>query len=146
MGEGGASGVPRTEGLGTAGLGKLGGALGSADVVLAVGADLFDEVFYATDLPCPDGSALIHVDHSPWEIGENYPVEVGLLAGPKPALQELAEVLVPSMTGAPQQRAEQRRVAMAEQKQQERQRQHKRARERWDSMPNCRVARRMSWK
>jgi benzoylformate decarboxylase len=110
-------------------------ALGEADVVLAVGADLFDEVFYAEGSPFPDGCALIHLHDSPWEIGKNLPIAIGLLADPKLALQELAEEIVPKMAGAAQQRAAQRRAAMAAQKQQERERQGKRARERWDSSP-----------
>ncbi len=101
--------------------------LGDADVVLAVGADLFDEVFYNEGPPLPDGCALIHLDHSPWEIGKNLPTTVGLLADPKLALQELAEVVVPQMAGAAQQAAEQRRTAMATRKQQERDRQAARA-------------------
>ena len=59
----------------------------------------------------------------------------GRLADPKLALQELAEELVPHLTGSPQQRAVQRRAALAVQKQQEYARQEQRARERWDSTP-----------
>jgi benzoylformate decarboxylase len=110
-------------------------ALGEADVVLAVGADLFDEVFYATGSPLPEGCALIQVDNSSWEIGKNLPTTVGLLADPKLALQELSEAVVPQLAGAAQQRAEQRRVTMAAQKQREYERQEKRTRERWDRTP-----------
>lgn len=110
-------------------------ALGDADVVLAVGADLFAEVFYSADSPLPDDCALIHLDNSSWEIGKNLPVTIGLLADPKLALQELSEVLVPKIADAAQQRVEQRRAAMAAQKQQEHERQERRARERWANTP-----------
>lgn len=110
-------------------------ALDDTDIVLTVGADLFDEVFYAPGSPFPPGCKLIHVDSSSWEIGKNYPVAVGLLADPKLALQELAEVVVPRMTDAVRQRAAQRREALARQKQQERQRQETRSRERWQHSP-----------
>jgi benzoylformate decarboxylase len=110
-------------------------ALGAADVVLAVGADLFDEVFYTEGPPLPEGCTLIHIDASSWEIGKNVPTAVGLLADPKLALQELSEVLVPRLAGVGQQRAAERRAAMLTQKQQERERQEQRVRERWDASP-----------
>ncbi|MGQ4806788.1 hypothetical protein NKDENANG_00123 [Candidatus Entotheonellaceae bacterium PAL068K] len=110
-------------------------AIGHADVILAVRADLFEAVFYTNDCPFPDQCAVIHLDHSPWEIGKNFPVAVGLLAGPQLALQELAEVLVPHMAGAPQQGAAQCRATMTAQKQQEGERQQKRAQDRWHSSP-----------
>jgi benzoylformate decarboxylase len=109
--------------------------LSEADVVLAIGANLFDEVFYNEGLPFSAGCSLIHVDTSAWEIAKNLPTALGLLADPKLALQELAEELVPHLTGSPQQRATQRRAALAVQKQQEYERQEQRARERWDSTP-----------
>ena len=58
-----------------------------------------------------------------------------MLADPKLALQELAEELVPRLAGSPQERARQRRAALAAQKQQEYARQEQRAQERWDSSP-----------
>jgi benzoylformate decarboxylase len=110
-------------------------SLGDADVVLAVGADLFDEVFYNEGAPLPDGCALIHVDNSSWEIGKNLPTAVGILADPKLALQELSEVTVPKMAGAAQQAADARRAVMAEIKQQEHNRQAERAQRGWDAAP-----------
>lgn len=110
-------------------------ALGDADVVLAVGAELFDEVFYSADAPLPEGCGLIQVDNSAWTIGKNLTPSVSLLADPKLALQELSEVVVPSMSAAMRQQVAQRRAAMAAQKQQERERQEQRAQERWDNTP-----------
>ena len=46
-------------------------ALGEADAVLAVGAELFEEVFYTADAPLPEGCALIQVDNAAWTIGKN---------------------------------------------------------------------------
>ena len=110
-------------------------SLGDADAVLAVGADLFDEVFYNEGSPLPDGCTLIHMDNSSWEIGKNVPTAVGVLADPKLGLQELSEVVVPKMAGAAQQAAEQRRTAMAELKQKENQRQADRAQRGWEQSP-----------
>jgi benzoylformate decarboxylase len=110
-------------------------ALGQADVVLAVGAELFDEVFYSAEMPLPEGCALIQVDNSAWTIGKNLTPMISLLADPKLALQELSEVVVPSLSEAARQQVAQRRAAMAAQQQQERQHQERRAREHWDSIP-----------
>ena len=107
-------------------------------MVLAVGANLFDEVFYNDyndGLPLPEGCALIQVDTSSWEIAKNIPATIGLQADPKLALQELAEELVPRLTDGLQQRAAQRRARLAAQKQHEHARQAQRARDRWDSTP-----------
>src|SRR5262249_32483744 len=108
-------------------------ALGAADVVLAVGAALFAGVVFRAVAAPPEGCALIQVDNSAWTIGKNLTPTVSLLADPKLALQELSEVVVPSMSEATRQQVAQRRTAMAAQKQQERQRQERRAQEHWDS-------------
>ena len=75
------------------------------------------------------------MDNSAWTIGKNLTPTVSLLADPKLALQELSEVVVPSMSEATRQQVAQRRTAMAAQKQQERQRQERRAQAHWDSTP-----------
>ena len=64
-----------------------------------------------------------------------FPATIGLLADPKLALQELSEVFVPKQTEAAQQRAQERRAVMFEHKQQDLQRQEKRARDRWEQSP-----------
>lgn len=111
-------------------------ALGDADVVLAIGAEVFDEVWYSADAsPLPEGCKLIHIDTSQWAIGKNLMPHVGLLADPQQALRELQETVVPAMAGAPRQLAEQRRAAMAEQKRKERERQEQRIRDNWDKVP-----------
>lgn len=110
-------------------------ALGEADVVLAVGADLFDEVFYADGPPLPDGCKLIQIDNSCWEIGKNLPASVGLLADPKLALQELTEVLLPKLTRQAQDAAAKRCDALGKEKKLAQQRQKKRAQEKWHQSP-----------
>src|SRR5262249_34589596 len=110
-------------------------ALGKADVVLASGAELLDEVFYTADSPLPEGWALIQVDNAAWTIGKNITPTLSLLADPKLALQELSEVVIPSMSETAQQQAAQRRVALAVQKQYERERQERRIQEHWDTTP-----------
>jgi len=109
--------------------------LGETDLILAVGANLFEEVFYAPDSPLPEGCELIHLDNSLWEIGKNLPTKIGLLADPKLALQELLTVVESKMEQATKKRVEERRILMASQKKEELERQKNRAQEKWDSSP-----------
>ncbi|MEE9612408.1 MAG: thiamine pyrophosphate-binding protein [Desulfatiglandales bacterium] len=109
--------------------------LGESDLILAVGANLFDEVFYNSDSPLPEGCELIHLDNSLWEIGKNLPTKIGLLADPKLALQELLTVVESKMEQTIKERVEERRALMASQKKEELERQKKRAQEKWDSSP-----------
>ena len=66
--------------------------LAEFDVILVVGMNLFRELVYrGPDHAIPDQARLIQLDANPWELGKNYPVEVGLLGDPKTGLAELAE-------------------------------------------------------
>jgi benzoylformate decarboxylase len=109
--------------------------LGEPDVVVAVGADLFHEVFYSEASPFPEGCALVHLDSSPWEIGKSLPAAVGLLADLKLGLPDLTEALVARMDGGARARAAERRTAMAEQKKAEQERQLQRAEKTRDASP-----------
>jgi len=109
--------------------------LGEADTVLAVGANLFEEVFYSKGSPLPEDCSLIHMDDSTREIGKNLPVAVGLPADLKVALQKLLESLVSKMTDTYHQEAQKRCAAIAEQKKQNQDRQEQRVREKWDNQP-----------
>jgi benzoylformate decarboxylase len=70
------------------------------DVILAVGLDVMRLYIYREPArPIPESARLIHLDADPWQIGKNYPVEVGLVSDPKTGLAELAqrlsEILLP---------------------------------------------------
>ena len=71
--------------------------LGETDVVLAVGANLFEDVFYSPELHFPAHCSIIQVDDSPWQMGKNYPPAIGILADPKSALQALFKALLSKM-------------------------------------------------
>lgn len=62
----------------------------------------------------PEHVRLVQLDDDPWELGKNYPVEVGLIGHPKPALAELAQLLDAAMTPAALQAAKRRGQARAE--------------------------------
>lgn len=68
--------------------------LADFDVILAVGLDVLRLYIYREPArPIPEHARLIHLDADPWQIGKNYPVEVGLVSDPKTGLAELAQRL-----------------------------------------------------
>ncbi|WP_371785575.1 thiamine pyrophosphate-binding protein [Streptosporangium subroseum] len=69
-----------------------------ADAVLIVGTYVFPEVFPLLRSPFPAGCAIVHIDLDDYEIAKNFPVDVALVADPKPTLAALADRLGP---GAP---------------------------------------------
>jgi benzoylformate decarboxylase len=68
--------------------------LNEFDVLLVAGMDLLREYVYHGSQPAiPAHVKIVHVDDSAYQIGKNFPVEVGLLGSAKPALAELDQVL-----------------------------------------------------
>jgi benzoylformate decarboxylase len=79
------------------------------DVLLVVGMDLLRQyVYFEPARAVPAHVKLVHLDESQWQIGKNYPVEVGVLGDVKCSLAELAELLPREMTSAAQMAASQR--------------------------------------
>ena len=64
------------------------------DVVLAVGMDVFQlYLYFEPARALPEHVRLIHLDQNAWEVGKNYPTEVGAVGDPKVGLQELATLI-----------------------------------------------------
>jgi len=82
------------------------------DVLLVAGMKLMQQYIYHEPRPIPEHIRLVHLDDDPWELGKNYPVEVGLVGHPKPALAELArrldEIMSPGQIAAANARADAR--------------------------------------
>jgi benzoylformate decarboxylase len=81
------------------------------DVIFVVGMNLLRQFIYGEPpRPVPEHVRLIHLDERAWEIGKNYPVEIGLLGDPKAGLAELAqtvsEIQSPEQVGAAAQRTQ----------------------------------------
>jgi benzoylformate decarboxylase len=68
--------------------------LAEHDVLLVVGMDLL-RMYVHHDPPqaMPPSARLIHLDESAWQIGKNYPVEVGVLGNIRMSLAELVDRL-----------------------------------------------------
>lgn len=90
--------------------------LAEFDVLLAVGMDLLRlYVYFEPSRAIPEHIRIIHLDQDPWQLGKNYPLEVGLIGDPQAGLTELAalldETLAPVQVAAAKARAQARGAA-----------------------------------
>ena len=109
--------------------------LAGADVVLAVGANIFSSFLYV-DVPLLDPqSRLVHLDSAPREVEKNYPTEVGILADPATGLAELAEALDQDLTAPAKEAAATRMAELAEGRRRAQDEYRQRLRQRWDNSP-----------
>ncbi len=73
--------------------------LAEFDVLLVAGMKLMQQyIYHEPARPIPEHVRLVQIDDDPWELGKNYPLEVGVVGHPKPALAELASLLAAQMT------------------------------------------------
>jgi len=79
------------------------------DVVLITGTYVFPEVFPSLSSPFAPGSQLIHIDLDAYEIGKNFPIDLGLVADPKLTLglidTQLEHIMKPAQKTAARHRA-----------------------------------------
>jgi len=67
--------------------------VGDSDVVLLVGGDFFEEVWFAPEEPFAADTKLIQVDRSVDKLGRNYTVHCALVADPQATLEALLEAM-----------------------------------------------------
>ncbi|MDA1053419.1 MAG: thiamine pyrophosphate-binding protein [Planctomycetota bacterium] len=73
--------------------------LNEFDVLLVVGMDLLRQyVYHEPSRAIPEHVRLVHIDEDPWQLGKNYPVEVGVIGHTKVSLEELGQELRNSIT------------------------------------------------
>lgn len=66
------------------------------DVLLVVGMDLLRQyVYHEPSRAIPESIRLVHIDEDPWQLGKNYPVEVGVTGHTKVTLGELGRRNLP---------------------------------------------------
>ena len=109
--------------------------LTGADVVLAVGANVFSGFFYLPGSSLGPGTKLIHLDSAQREIGKTEPTDVALFGDPRLGLELLTEVLEEVMDPKARDRALARRAAWQEHTSQARAAWSRRLGERWDARP-----------
>jgi len=70
------------------------------DMVFSVGADLFTWSLPSKIEAMPPGMPLIHLDTDPWQIGKNYPAQVGIFGDPKATLPDITAEIGKRMSAA----------------------------------------------
>jgi benzoylformate decarboxylase len=90
--------------------------LAGADVVLAVGANVFSSFLYVPEPFLNPATKLLHLDNSPWEIEKIYPTEVGIIADPAAGLAELSDALTQDMSAPMREAAATRAATWAEER------------------------------
>jgi benzoylformate decarboxylase len=83
--------------------------LEQADLMFALGAEVFPFSLPSEVEPVPASLAIVHMHSDPWEVGKNYPARVGVIGDLKASLPELAQIIRERQ--APSQREEARRRA-----------------------------------
>jgi thiamine pyrophosphate-dependent acetolactate synthase large subunit-like protein len=117
--------IPATHPLYNGNLGHMFGANSSrvtreADAILIVGTYVFPEVFpylSGEDIFAP-GAKIVHIDLNAYEIGKNFPVDLGIVADPKLSLAKLSTALHSVQSSAQKSAAKARLDAATSAKQQ----------------------------
>ena len=73
-------------------------ALEDVDLVLAIGMDAMDELFYWGDIILGENTKLIHIDPIPGRAGRSEPTDVGIVSHCGLAIEELIRSLKPLIT------------------------------------------------
>ena len=109
--------------------------LADADVVLAVGANVFSGFFYKSGSALRPGAKLIHLDSAQREIGKSEVTDIALLGDPGRGLESLSKVLSELMGQDSITAAAARREQFRTRYDQSRSGWDERLKERWDTRP-----------
>ena len=63
------------------------------DLVITIGMDTFEELFYWGDVILDSSTKLIHIDSVPGKVGKSEPTDIGIVSNCKHALLELHKIL-----------------------------------------------------
>ena len=116
-------------------VGEQRAVLQQVDLVLAVGADPFEELFYWGDVILPPDARLVHIDPSPGQIGRSEPTDVGIVSHCRTALSDLAAALRERLSPGDFPELEARKQAVAAEKQGSRDAFEASAAEKWNHQP-----------
>jgi benzoylformate decarboxylase len=110
-------------------------ALEGCDVLVVVGAPMFQLIFPDAESPVPAGTRVVQIDVNPWEVGKNVTADFSFLADPKAALAELAEQVRRHRTPEQSRAAAGRAQKIGERTRAARARYWEQAKATWDSTP-----------
>ncbi|MET0670701.1 MAG: thiamine pyrophosphate-dependent enzyme [Xanthobacteraceae bacterium] len=84
------------------------------DLLFSVGGDMFSWSLPSKINPMPPGLPLIHLDTDPWQIGKNYPAQVGIFGDPKATVPDITAAVRARMTAGARTAANARLKAMTD--------------------------------
>ena len=98
---------------------QIRGQIGDADVVLLVGGEFFEEIWYADASPFGDKTVRIQIDPSAVNMARNHRVDCGLIADPRVCLSLLGEAVDALASDKHKDAAAERMMALTGQKEAE---------------------------
>ena len=110
-------------------------ALQNFDLVLAVGSDPFEELFYWGDVILRDGAKLVHIDPDPSRVGRSEPTHVGIVGNCKLSLVDLIAALRERLSPGDMTENEQRKKGVALERQSNREAFEASVAENWNHKP-----------
>ena len=110
-------------------------ALQEVDLVLAVGSDPFEELFYWGDVILPPEARLIHIDPDRSSIGRSEPTDLGIVGHCGLALSDLIAALKERLSPGDLDEIQQRKRAVAEERRSNRAAFEESVAESWDHKP-----------
>ena len=105
------------------------------DLVLAVGSDPFEELFYWGDVILPPEAKLIHMDPDAGKIGRSEPTDVGIVGNCKLSLRDLAAALKERLSPGDLPEIEERKRAAVSEARSRREAFEESVAEKWDHKP-----------
>ena len=105
------------------------------DLVLAVGMNVFEELFYWGDIILRPETRLIHIDPVPGEVGKSEPTDLGIVAHCGLALADLIAAIRPQLSAADHREIKKQAQAIAEEAKQSRASFEQSLAARWDQRP-----------
>jgi benzoylformate decarboxylase len=115
--------------------GPLRATLEGCDLLLVVGAPMFQLIFPEVQSPVPAGTKIVQIDINPWEIGKNVSADLAFLADPKAALAELVDQVRRKRTPQQARVAAERAEKIGERTKAGRARYWEQAKKSWDAEP-----------
>ena len=115
--------------------GPLRATLEGCDLLLVVGAPMFQLIFPEVQSPVPASTKIVQIDINPWEIGKNVSPDLAFLADPKAALAELVDQVRRKRTPQQARIATERAEKIGERTKVARARYWEQAKKSWDAVP-----------
>ena len=109
--------------------------LQNVDLVLAIGTDVFDELFYWGDVILRPDVKLIHIDPIPGRAGKSEPVDIGIVSHCGLALEELSRSVKSRLSPSVEQTVHDRLETVLHQATERRRNFSEAAAEKWDNLP-----------